>query len=85
MIKYNNKKDTDVYYKGSWMLHTLRSVINNDSEWFKLLKNIQFDFKHAILDSETLINYINSNFEIDLVPIFEHYLRQKYTKTSVQN
>ena len=77
MIKYNNKKDTDVYYKGSWMLHTLRSVINNDSEWFELLKNIQLDFKHAILDSETLINYINSNFEIDLVPIFEHYLTRK--------
>ena len=77
MIKYNNKKDTDVYYKGSWMLYTLRSVINNDSEWFELLKNIQLDFKHAILDSETLINYINSNFEIDLVPIFEHYLTRK--------
>ena len=59
------------------MLHTLRSVINNDSEWFELLKNIQLDFKHAILDSETVINYINSNFEIDLVPIFEHYLTRK--------
>ena len=77
IIKYNNKKTTDVYYKGSWMLHSLRSVINNDSEWFKLLKNIQLQFRHKIIDSETLVKYINSNFELDLVPIFEHYLHKK--------
>lgn len=32
------QKDSDIYYKGSAMLHTLRLLINDDKKWWGLLK-----------------------------------------------
>lgn len=32
--------DADMYYKGAWMLHSLRSLVGNDSLWFRMLRGI---------------------------------------------
>ena len=41
----NNKgNSTDMYYKGSWMLHSIRNILNNDSLWFSIVKDIANDF-----------------------------------------
>ena len=40
---------TDMYYKGSWMLHTLRTVLQNDILWKKILKGLQKKFKQRIV------------------------------------
>ena len=33
----------DTYMKGAWVMHTLRSVINNDKIWFQILKEFMVE------------------------------------------
>ncbi len=73
-VNYHYWKDSDMYYKGSWMLHTLRSVIDNDSLWFSILKEIQHQFSQKQICSDELINFISQKGMINLRPFFDQYL-----------
>ena len=74
MFAYDTYLDTDVYYKGSWMLHTLRTVIDDDVVWNNILKGLQSDFKHATVTTEEIIRYMQNSTEYDLYPFFTQYL-----------
>ena len=74
MFAYDTYLDTDVYYKGSWMLHTLRTVIDDDVVWNNILKGLQSDFKHATVTTEEIIRYMQNSTEHDLYPFFTQYL-----------
>lgn len=65
---------TDMYYKGSWMLHTFRSVLNNDSLFRAVLKGVAQDFAHKTADGNEIINYINTKVNYNYTPFFEQYL-----------
>ena len=67
----------DMYYKGSLMLHTIRSIVNNDSIWFNIIKGIATDFKYNNVDGNDIINYINFKTEKDLSLVFKQYLESK--------
>ncbi|MCR6637662.1 MAG: M1 family metallopeptidase [Sporocytophaga sp.] len=73
-VNYHYWKDSDMYYKGSWMLHTLRAVIDNDSLWFSILKDIQDQFSQKQICSDELINFISQKGMINLQPFFNQYL-----------
>ena len=72
---------SDMYSKGSLMLHTLRNVINNDSSWFKLIKNISIDFRDKNIDGSEIIQYINDRTELDLTKFFRQYLNHRQIPT----
>ena len=65
----------DMYNKGSLMLHTLRSLIDNDSLWLSMVKGIANDFKHKTVDGQEIINYINEKTGKDLNIFFNQYLK----------
>ena len=65
---------TDIYYKGSWMLHTLRTVLNNDKIWDGILKGIQHDFKHKTVTTFDVVSYIEKKCGRNLSHFFEQYL-----------
>lgn len=67
--------DNDLYYKGSWMLHTLRNVLGNDSLFFVTIKNIQLYFKYKTVTTDELIKYINLQLGRDFTGFFDQYLR----------
>jgi aminopeptidase N len=73
-VNYDNWMDTDIYYKGSWMLHSIRNTINNDAKWFDLLKAVFQHFKYNTITSEEIINYLDSETDYNLKPIFNNYL-----------
>jgi len=73
-IKSDIFSSTDMYYKGSWILHTLRSSFRNDSVWDSVIKGLQFDFKHKIVNTNDIIQYIQSYFNYDLTAFFQQYL-----------
>ena len=73
----NQEGSGDMYYKGANMLNTLRSVINNDTKWWKLLKGFHEKFKYQTIHSDDVINYYNEQTKLNLKPIFDQYL--KYT------
>ena len=76
-VNYDNWMDADMYYKGAWMLHSLRNTINNDSAWFTLLRNTYEEFKYKTVTSQDIIEYMNAHTEYDLMPIFNHFLTKE--------
>lgn len=74
-VNYDNWMDTDIYYKGSWMLHSLRNTVNDDTLWFDLLKAAFQHFKYKTVTSEEVINYMDSETDHNLKPIFNNYLK----------
>ena len=73
-VNYHYWQDSDMYYKGAHMLHTLRNSIDNDSLWFSMLYAIQKHFGGKQLNSKELIDYINTYTKIDFTSFFHHYL-----------
>jgi aminopeptidase N len=73
-INFQNHQGTDQYYKGSWMLQTIRKIIDNDSLWFTCLKNFQSTYKHQTISREEVINFFNKSLHQDLNPVFSQYL-----------
>ena len=73
----NRRGSNDMYQKASLMLHTLRSVIDNDSLWFALIEGISYEFKHKTIDGIDIINYINSVLQRDFSTFFNQYLYNK--------
>ena len=66
----------DQYFKGALFLHTLRSVVNDDSKWFKLVRDIYDHFKYRNIMTEDMVAFINKQLGQDLTPIFDQYLRR---------
>ena len=73
----NKSGGIDMYYKGSLMLHTLRTLIENDNLWFKIIMGISNDFKYKTLDGQDIIDYINQVTERDFSYFFNQYLNFK--------
>lgn len=73
-VNYYQRKDSDIYYKGAWMLHTLRHVLHNDSLWFALLKNIQTTYRKKTVTTEDITGYIQQFTNLKLERFFEQYL-----------
>ena len=69
--------DSDIYYKGTWMLHTIRNVVNNDKIWFETLKGLATKFKISNVTTEQVIQYFNEKTGMNLSPIFNMYLKTK--------
>ena len=49
----------DTYMKGAWVMHTLRSVINNDEIWFKILKEFMVENAKGFADTKDFFNKVN--------------------------
>tara|TARA_Y100000385_G_scaffold283902_1_gene340934 strand:- start:1031 stop:2656 length:1626 start_codon:yes stop_codon:yes gene_type:complete len=64
----------DMYYKGSWMLHSIRNTLANDSLWFSILKGISLEFALKNCDGEEIISFVNERAGMDFRPLFDQYL-----------
>lgn len=65
----------DQYFKGALMLNTLRSVIDDDAEWWTLLYDFYQRFKYQNITTDDVILYFNQQAGLNLTPIFNQYLR----------
>jgi predicted dienelactone hydrolase len=66
----------DMYFKGALFLHTLRSVVNDDERWWKLVRSVYSTFKYRNIMTEDLVQFVNTELGQDLTPIFDQYLRR---------
>lgn len=67
-------KDADISYKGAWMLHTLRHVVEDDGRWFGALKGLTTAFRYRSVTTEDVVRYLNQHLGIDCTPFFNQYL-----------
>jgi aminopeptidase N len=74
-VYFNDWKDSDIYYKGTWMLHSMRYAIGNDKRWFSALHDIgaEIGFKPVSADSFTV--KFSRLLKKDIRPMVNHYTR----------
>jgi aminopeptidase N len=70
----NSEPTGDIYYKGANLLHTIRTVINNDSLFRSMLITMQIHFKQQIVTSKLIENFIISYSGINFKPLFAQYI-----------
>jgi aminopeptidase N len=73
-VNFDKYRSADMYYKGAWMLHTLRNVVNDDTKWFKMLRGTWDYFRLKTIATEDMVNYINQQLEGDYTNFFRQYL-----------
>jgi aminopeptidase N len=71
----NRTPSQDQYFKGALFLNTLRSVIDNDTLWWKLLREYCSRFKYSNIMTEDVVKFYNERTGLNLTPIFDQYLR----------
>jgi len=71
----NREGSGDMYYKGGNILHTIRSVINNDEKWRGILRGLNSEFWHKTVTTQQVESYITQKAGIDLSNVFDQYLR----------
>jgi aminopeptidase N len=71
----NRDGSTDMYYKASNMLHTIRQIVNNDSVWRMFLRDINKKFGHITTTGGEVEAYMINYLKLDLTKVFDQYLR----------
>ncbi len=66
----------DMYFKGALFLHTLRSIVDDDSRWRTLLRALYDRFKYRNIMTEDIVRFFNAQLGQDLTPVFDQYLRR---------
>ncbi len=65
----------DMYFKGALMLNTLRNVVNDDTRWWKMLRDFYQAHKYKNIMTEDVVQFFNRASGKNLTPIFDQYLR----------
>lgn len=73
-VNWENWTGGDHYYKGSWMIHTLRTVVNNDELWWPMIKDLHESNKISHMTTQDIINHVNKWTKNDYSWFFEQYL-----------
>jgi aminopeptidase N len=71
----NEPSGTDLYYKASNMIQTIRQVINNDSLFRQILRGLNKTFYHQTVTSRQIEEYISRQAKKDFSKVFDQYLR----------
>jgi aminopeptidase N len=71
----NGEPPQDQYFKGALFINTLRSVVNDDRRWWKLLHDFYQHFKYQNIMTEDVVAYFNQQTGMNLTSVFDQYLR----------
>ncbi|WP_027878611.1 M1 family metallopeptidase [Mesoflavibacter zeaxanthinifaciens] len=71
----NNEGSGDMYYKGANMLHTLRTMVNDDEKWRQILRTLNKKFYHQTVTTQQIENFLAEETDLELTGFFNQYLR----------
>ncbi len=72
-----NAHSRDIYYKGAWLLQTLRQSLMNDTLWFEIIKGFYNQYKYNNVDTKAFIEYFNTKSKKDYSAVIRQYLYYK--------
>jgi aminopeptidase N len=75
VFNVNHPGAGDMYDKGQLVLNTFRTVLDNDSLWFSLLKGVAETFRHKTIDGSDLVRFINRMTGKEYTSFFDQYLK----------
>jgi aminopeptidase N len=78
-IRYFNYKDGDIYFKGAWVLHSLRYAIGNDSLFFDILHSFYMENRMKEISSGALEELVTRKTKRDFHWFFDTYLHNRFT------
>jgi aminopeptidase N len=71
----NTSGSGDMYYKGANLLHTIRTLIDDDEKWRSILRGLNETFYHQTVTTQEIEQFIIDRSGLDLQPVFDQYLR----------
>jgi aminopeptidase N len=71
----NGEPPADQYFKGVLFINTLRSIVDDDAHWWKLLHDFYQHFKYQNIMTDDVVQFFNQQTGMNLTPIFDQYLR----------
>ncbi|WBL23292.1 M1 family metallopeptidase [Zunongwangia sp. HRR-M8] len=71
----NAEGSGDMYFKGSNLLNTIRSIYDDDKLWWDTFKDYTATYRHKIIETQTVEDFFNKPIKTDLQPVFDQYLR----------
>lgn len=74
-VYYDQWQDADMYFKGAWMLHTLRIMVSDDKLWFATLKKFCETYRLKVVNTKEVIRFFNTELKNDYSWLFDEYLR----------
>jgi aminopeptidase N len=76
-VNENGFASNDCYMKGATILQCLRSTMNSDSLFFKLIKDFALRYKYKTINSSDFEHMVNEYTGQDYSAFFNKYLRDK--------
>jgi aminopeptidase N len=65
----------DMYFKGALFINTLRSLVDDDKRWWKLVREFYGRFKYRNIATADVLAFFEERTGRRLGPIFDQYLR----------
>jgi len=73
-VNWENWSASDHYFKGAWVLHTLRNAIGDDDEWFRLFRLFYQQNKLSLITTQDVNAFFNKETDRNWDAFFEQYL-----------
>lgn len=79
----NKEGSSDMYAKGSNIINTLRTLVEDDELWWKTLTDFNTDFRYKTTTTDEVVDYLSQAFGKDLTAFFDQYLKHAAIPTLV--
>ncbi len=73
-VNFNDWSGSDMYYKGAWMLHTLRNQVNDDALWWQTIYDFATAFRLKNTDTKEVIAWFSNKLGKDYGWLMREYL-----------
>lgn len=70
-----NEGSGDMYSKGAALVHTIRMLVNNDTLFRSMLREMNALYYHKTVTSTEIEAFMSNYLRMNLTPIFDQYLR----------
>jgi len=77
----NKSGSKDMYNKGGVIRNMVRTIIDDDEKWRKILRGLGTAFYHQTVTYDQVVNYISKESGLDLNPVFEQYIKNNVIPT----
>lgn len=67
----------DHYEKGAFLVHMMRMIMDNDAQFFAMLRAMNLQFYHSIVSGKEVETFMSRYSGINLSKIFDQYLRER--------
>ncbi len=75
---FHFRRNSDVYGKGAWILHSLRCQLEDDSLFFDIIKSFYSEFKYQIVETKDFTDLVNTKTGSDYSWFFDQYLMSNF-------